>query len=88
MAGSSQPQHFLAAECVFTDFTITVFFLFCNKNVIKFFVHNIWVLPHSNIKINFGNMLENVPKLGLTLNFLEFWITSVSARWCVPYAVI
>ena len=44
----------------------------------KIFLHIIWVLPHSDIKfegkINFGNMLKIVRKLGQTLNLPDFRI--------------
>ena len=36
MAGSSQPQHFFIAGCVFADFAITVIFLILNKNILNF----------------------------------------------------
>ena len=35
MAGSSQPQHFFAAECVFADFAIAVIFYPVMKNLWK-----------------------------------------------------
>ena len=56
VAGSSQPQHFFAAGCVFADFAITLIFY----SVIKLYI--ICVLPHSIIKfeskINIANMLK------------------------------
>ena len=54
MAGSSQPQHFFAAECVFADFAIAVIF---------------WVLPHSDIKFEgknrFCKYAKNYPKFNI-----------------------
>ena len=42
------PSHkiFFAAECVFVDFAIAVIFHLVIKSL--FFVHIIWVLPHSD----------------------------------------
>ena len=63
MAGSSQPQHFLATGCFFADFAIAVIFY-----PVKTFVHIIWVLPHSDIKFysknQFCKYVKNCPNIG------------------------
>ena len=62
MAGSSQPQHFFAAGCLFADFAIAVIFY-----PVKTFVHIIWVLPPSDIKFEsknqFRKYVKNYPKI-------------------------
>ena len=78
MAGSSQPQHFFSAGCLFADFAIAVIFYPVIKTLWKFLCP-LFVFCHTQIlnltaKINFAKMLKIVRKLGQTLNLLHFWI--------------
>ena len=78
MAGSSQPQHFFAAGCLFADFAIAVIFYPVIKTLWKF-VCILFAFCHTQIlnlraKINFANMLKIVQKLGQPLNLPDFRI--------------
>ena len=78
MAGSSQPQHFFAAGCLFADFAIAVIFFPVIKNLWKF-IYILFAFCHTQIlnlraKINFANMLKIVWKWGKTLNLPDFQI--------------
>ena len=71
MAGSSQPQHFFAAGCLFADFAIAVIF-YPVIIFMKIVVPIIWVLQHSDIKFesknNFSNILKIIRKFGSNPN--------------------
>ena len=72
MAGSSQPQIFFAAGCLFADFAIAEIFYSVIKTLWKFFC-TLFGCCHTQI-LNFANMLKIVRKWGQSLNLLEFRI--------------
>ena len=78
MAGSSHPQHFFAAGCIFADFAIAVLF-HPVKKIFWDFLCILFGRFHTQIsdlraKIDFENMLKIVRKLGWTLNWSDFRI--------------
>ena len=68
MAGSSQPQHFFAAECIFAVFGIALIFYPEKKTLLKFLCilfgcSHIQIL-NLRAKIIFANILKIIRKLG------------------------
>ena len=77
MAGSSQPQHFFAAGCLFADFAIAVNFYSVIKTLWKLLCP-LFGFCHTQIlnlraKFNFANMLEIIRKSGKFRFWPNFW---------------
>ena len=77
MAGSSQPQHVFAAECVFADFASAVIFYPVIKTLWKLlcllfgFCHT--QILNLRAKFNFANMLEIIRKFRKFRVWPNFW---------------
>ena len=74
MAGSSQPQHFFAAGCLFSDFAIAVIFYPVIKTLLKLLCIKLRCchtqMLNLRAKINFANMLKIVQK---SRKLPDFW---------------
>ena len=83
MAGSSQPQHFFAAGCIFADFVIALIFYPIKETLWKilcilFGCCNIQIL-NLRAKINISKNLKIVRKFGSNPNFRRRDV--IAKRW-------
>ena len=86
MAGSSQPQPFFAAGCIFAVFGIALIFYPVKKTLWKFlcisFGCSSTQILNFNVKNNFANMLKIVQKSGFDPIFNIFAKFKI---WALPH---